>query len=108
MINAVKRNRRCVNVILMLAIAGCAQPTASQLAMMALNAGNASEFCRISASSLSTDVFSYNNLGACYENGWGGYAKDKNLAISYYTTAARPWLDRAWKWPCVPSQRPSF
>jgi hypothetical protein len=66
--------------------AGCAP---SARAIRALRSGDYCEFCRISASAAATEPSSMHNLGLCYENGWCGYAQNRDLAVQQYTMGAR-------------------
>jgi hypothetical protein len=75
-----------VLIALVLFAGGCAP---SARAIKALQSGDYCEFCRISAGAANTEPNSMHNLGLCYENGWCGYSKSKELAAQQYTMGAR-------------------
>jgi hypothetical protein len=73
-------------IALVIVTSGCAP---SARAIRAWQKGDQCEFCRISAAASNTEPNSMHNLGLCYENGWCGYAKSKDLAVQQYTMGAR-------------------
>lgn len=57
--------------------------------MRALNRGDKATFCQLSLNYAGTDAYSANNLGVCYENGWGGLPQSNEEATRWYNFAAR-------------------
>lgn len=78
--------------LLLLCVVGCAP---SHRAVSAFEDGDYCEFCRISAESVDTDHASKNNLALCYDNGWCGITKNPEIAVQYYTLAARWGVQKA-------------
>lgn len=81
-------------IILCLLLTSCM--SVAQKAVQALHNGDQATFCKLSAEHAErNDIDSINNVGVCYDNGYAGYSENDEIAIIWYTRAAKLGSDKA-------------